>query len=270
MIGYVWADEPRATAAAVVTGTDRAAAALAAAEEIASAFWAAPRRLPLWPPDRPLAAMLDAAERPPPRPVILADSGDNPTGGGVGDRADVLDGAPRSRLAGALLAGITDRPAVDACFAAGEGAILPLTVGGSLDPASAAVTAEARSPPPRRPRRSGRAPGRGEPRRRHHPRPRRPPAALSRPRRLSRLGLDPAARRLVVVKSGYLSPETRAARQPELDGADRRRGEPGYPPPRQPPSPPRHAPLRAEPRLPPRSRALRSLPALTPTARTPR
>src|SRR4051812_49164630 len=38
MVGYVWADEPRATAAAVMTGTDKAAME-AAAIELAQAYW---------------------------------------------------------------------------------------------------------------------------------------------------------------------------------------------------------------------------------------
>ena len=37
---------------------------------------------------------------------------------------------------GALIAGITDRPAVEACFDAGVGEMLMLKIGGSLDPAS--------------------------------------------------------------------------------------------------------------------------------------
>ena len=140
MIGYVWADEPRATAAAVVTGTDRAAA-MAAAEEIAAAFWSARDDFRFGPPTGPLDAMLDAAAAATTRPVILADSGDNPTGGGVGDRADVLAALLARDWQDALLAGITDRPAVEACFAAGEGASLSLTIGASLDPASTPVDA---------------------------------------------------------------------------------------------------------------------------------
>ena len=37
---------------------------------------------------------------------ILADSGDNPTAGGVGDRADVLDMLLNNNIGGALIAGI--------------------------------------------------------------------------------------------------------------------------------------------------------------------
>ena len=61
LIGYVWADEPRATAAAVVTATDRAAA-LDAAEEIAARFWSARDAFRFGPPTGPLPEMLDRAE----------------------------------------------------------------------------------------------------------------------------------------------------------------------------------------------------------------
>ena len=38
---------------------------------------------------------------------ILADSGDNPTAGGVGDRADVLEALIKDEIEGVLVAGIT-------------------------------------------------------------------------------------------------------------------------------------------------------------------
>ncbi len=58
-------------------------------------------------------------------------------------RADVLAALLARDWQGALVGGITDRPAVEACFAAGEGAILSLKIGGSLDPKSPSVTVEA-------------------------------------------------------------------------------------------------------------------------------
>jgi microcystin degradation protein MlrC len=215
LIGYVWADEPRATAAAVVTGTDRAAA-LAAAQEIASAFWSARDAFRFGPPTGPLDAMLDAAEAATTRPVILADSGDNPTGGGVGDRADVLAALLARNWRDALLAGITDRPAVAACLAAGEGATLPLRIGASLDPAGVSVATQARvlrldDPGPATDRQAVVQIGDGitlvlaARRRPYH--------ALAD---FARLGLDPAAQRLLVVKSGYLSPELAPLANPSL------------------------------------------------------
>lgn len=214
MIGYVWADEPRATACAVVTGTDRQAAAKAA-EDIAQQYWNARENFGFGPVTGPLEQMLDIAATAETSPVILADSADNPTGGGVGDRADVLRALIARNWQGALLAGITDRPAVEACFAAGEGATLALTIGGSLDPASVAAEVTATV---LRLNDSGSAPdhqavvGVGGIQ-----------IVLAARRRpyhdiedFRRLGLDPKAVRLLVVKSGYLSPELAPIANPNL------------------------------------------------------
>jgi microcystin degradation protein MlrC len=214
MIGYVWADEPRATACAVVTGTDHAGAEATAAR-IATDFWAARDAFGFGPVTGPLVAMLEIAAATTTRPVILADSGDNPTGGGVGDRADVLAALIERNWQGALLAGITDRPAVEACFAAGPGAKLTLRIGASLDPAGVSVTTpvEVIRLAPGTTRAEDQAvvqigglvlvlAAR-----------RRPYHNLAD---FTALGLDPAAARLLVVKSGYLSPDLAPLAAPNL------------------------------------------------------
>lgn len=214
MIGYVWADEPRATACAVVTGTDRAAAQ-AAAVQIAADFWAARDRFRFGPVTGPLAAMLDRAAQSPTAPVILADSGDNPTGGGVGDRADVLARLIAADWQNALVAGITDRPAVEACFAAGVGAELALRIGASLDPAGGSVEVSAEvlrlEPGAALAERQAVVAIGGI------------TLVLAARRRpyhdladFALLGLDPAQVALLVVKSGYLSPELAPLANPNL------------------------------------------------------
>ncbi|NHF73282.1 M81 family metallopeptidase [Paracoccus xiamenensis] len=221
MIGYVWADEPRATACAIVTGTDLQATGEAALR-IASDFWDARHRFAFGPVTGPLDRMLDLAAVAETQPVILADSGDNPTGGGVGDRADVLAALIARDWQDAILAGIADAPATEACFAAGEGAELDLTIGASLDPSSAVLPVRARVVRLD----AGEAPAErqaviqiGGIR-----------AVLAARRRpyhniadFTRLGLDPQRAGLVVVKSGYLSPELAPIANPNLmaltDGA---------------------------------------------------
>ncbi|MDK1389035.1 M81 family metallopeptidase [Sinorhizobium sp. 8-89] len=214
MVGYVWADEPRATACAVVTGSDKAVASKAA-EEIATSYWNERENFRFGPVTGPLEAMLDIAEETATRPVILADSGDNPTGGGVGDRADVLRALLARGWRDALISGIADRPAVDACFAAGEGTTLALRLGGSLDPSSpvAEVTATVvrlDDPGPLSERQAVIRVGQIE-------------VVMSARRRpyhniedFRRLGLDPSTVRLLVVKSGYLSPELAPIANPNL------------------------------------------------------
>ncbi len=130
MVGYVWADSPRATAAAVVTCTDREAGA-AAAREIADSYWQARHELVF-----DMEAMpLDAALTQLGQPLVLADSGDNPTAGAVGDRADVL-AAFRGLDTSALFAGIAGPEA----YAALEGGAQTVTIGGEFGGGGPRVT----------------------------------------------------------------------------------------------------------------------------------
>ncbi|RKE83511.1 M81 family metallopeptidase [Rhizobium sp. AG855] len=240
MVGYVWADEPRATACAVVTAVDKAAAEKVTAA-IAQSYWDAREDFRFGPVTGPLPEMLEIAERTETRPIILADSGDNPTGGGVGDRADVLKALLARSIDDVLIAGITDRPAVERCFAAGAGTRVSLKVGGSLDPASPSVEVEADVIFLDDPGSSGeqqavvKVGG--------------ITLVLAARRRpyhniadFTRLGLDPTKVRLLVVKSGYLSPELAPIANPNLmaltDGVinqdienlpSRRRHQPSYP-----------------------------------------
>ena len=123
MIGYVWADSPRATAAAVVTATEPLSGR-AAADQIAMAYWRARERLNFDMETLPLAQALDAVES---APAILADSGDNPTAGGVGDRAEVLE-AVLERGLRATFAGISDPMAFELLSRGSD----EITLGGSL------------------------------------------------------------------------------------------------------------------------------------------
>lgn len=74
--------------------------------------------------------------------VFLSDSGDNTTAGAVGDNAYLLKLLQQAGAKRALVAGIADAAACDACYAASLGEELTLTVGGSLseDSESAVIT----------------------------------------------------------------------------------------------------------------------------------
>ena len=124
MIGYVWADSPRATASAVVTATNATAGANAA-RDIAESYHAACDDLAF---DVEVAQLADALSRTSGTASILADSGDNPTAGGVGDRADVLESVFATSRTGVLFAGIADPTAFKALA---KGATT-VTLGGSL------------------------------------------------------------------------------------------------------------------------------------------
>jgi microcystin degradation protein MlrC len=141
MVGYVWADVGRATAAAVVTASAPAAAKLAA-EEIATAYWAQRSAFEFGVPTKSLEKCLEAAEHAKTFPFILADSGDNPTGGGVGDRSDVLAAWLKRGLKDGVFAGIADPKAIDNAWDTPVGATIELSIGGALGSSCQCVTAE--------------------------------------------------------------------------------------------------------------------------------
>lgn len=75
------------------------------------------------------------------KPIVLADTQDNPGGGGHGDTTGLLAELIRQKAEGAVLALINDAESAAACHAAGEGAEIALSLGGKSDGAPLAVTA---------------------------------------------------------------------------------------------------------------------------------
>lgn len=213
-VGYVWADEPRATAAALVTGTDLPLQE-EVAELLAGDYWTIRREFVFGTTTGSIEECVDAAVASATGPVVLAESGDNPTGGGVGDRAEVLAALIARNAEGVVFAGITDRPATDAAYAAGVGATVELSIGATLDTSSTPVrtTATVKSLLPVDDvflREAVVAIGGID----------LVIAARRRPFHniadFTRLGLDPRTARIVVVKSGYLSPELGPIANPSL------------------------------------------------------
>lgn len=215
MVGYVWADEPRATAAAIMTGTDRAVLENEA-KRLAQAYWDAREDFVFGSEIGSVEECVSRAVASSTAPVILAESGDNPTGGGVGDRADMLAELIAKDAKGVIFAGIADKAATDACYAAGIGNTLTLSVGASLDtkgsqPVKGSFIVkfllETADPSDKQ---AVVSIGGIE-------------LVLSAKRRpyhnitdFTRLGLDPHRARIVVVKSGYLSPELAPIANPNL------------------------------------------------------
>lgn len=215
MVGYVWADEPRATAAAIFTGTDGAELRRCALQ-LAEQYWQAREQFVFGCETGSISECVAKAIASHTHPVVLADSGDNPTGGGVGDRADVLAELVARQAQGVIVAGITDAPATAAAFHAGTGVTLSLSIGGALDASSQPVRAEfevmtlleasADSPARQAVLRTGGILLVVADRRR-------PYHYLAD---FSQLGLDPQQAKIVVVKSGYLSPELAPIARPNL------------------------------------------------------
>jgi microcystin degradation protein MlrC len=74
-------------------------------------------------------------------PVVIADTQDNPGGGGHGDTTGLLAELVRQGAAGALVCLINDAESAAACHAAGQGATVALSLGGKSDGAPFACEA---------------------------------------------------------------------------------------------------------------------------------
>ncbi|MEV0405624.1 M81 family metallopeptidase [Actinoallomurus sp. NPDC050550] len=210
-VGYAWADEPRCRAAVVVTGDDETTVT-EQARGLAEAYWNARADFAFVAPTGRLDDCVRAAIDSDARPFLISDSGDNPTAGGAGDVSATLEyllGVEELRLGkvSAIYASIADPEAVDAAFAAGEGAEVTLRVGGKIDSGPAGPVTLA---------------GTVQALRRDDPvggdiavlrtgglhvivTARRKP--YHEIRDFTFLSLDPAATDLVIVKIGYLEPE---------------------------------------------------------------
>ncbi len=219
-VGYVWADEPRSGASVVVTGADAGRVRREAAA-LARRYWDARRALDFCAPagsaDWCIARAAESGER----PVVISDSGDNPTAGGAGDvpffvgrllAHPAFAGGERS----AVYASIADPAAVAACDAAGVDREVAVSLGGKLDPVHA-------RPLPVRGRVAALYPddpvgGRIAVLRAGGVRiiitSRRKPYHVLRD--FANLGLDPADHHVVAVKIGYLEPELRHAAREAL------------------------------------------------------
>ncbi|WP_052862959.1 M81 family metallopeptidase [Streptomyces niger] len=133
-VGYAWADEPRCRAA-VVVAADAPELARDQARSLARHYWDVRRDFGFVGPTDDADGCVRRAVAATARPFLISDSGDNPTAGGAGDLAYMLGRLLANEdLAGgrvtALHPGITDPEAVAACFAAGAGAEVTLSVGG--------------------------------------------------------------------------------------------------------------------------------------------
>ncbi|HWR22601.1 MAG TPA: M81 family metallopeptidase [Feifaniaceae bacterium] len=134
--GQPWVDSLHTGPNMVVTHESDEALAKACAERLARMFYEARYNFRFLveavEPHEAIRRALNAKER----PVFITDSGDNTTAGAAGDNAYFLRLLQRSGARGVLLAGLMDKAACAACYAADIGDALTLKVGASLDPRS--------------------------------------------------------------------------------------------------------------------------------------
>jgi microcystin degradation protein MlrC len=134
-MGFPAADTP-VCGPSVLVHADAAARAEAAAGRLREAFAAAEPRFAgrLWTAEE--AVRHAQGRRDDGRPIVLADTQDNPGGGGSADTTDLLAALVRARAEGALLALLCDPAAAEAAHAAGVGSLLRgLPLGGHHGPA---------------------------------------------------------------------------------------------------------------------------------------
>ena len=215
LVGYVWADEPKCTASAVLTGTQPAVLRKNVLS-LAQQYWDARKEFQFGVPTGPLDEVIEKAVSLQTHPVVISDSGDNPTAGGTDDRADVLAALLNRHVRNVVIAGICDKPATDACYQVSVGRRLPLSIGATLDSkaskpvhANASVQFLSHMDDPLGRQAVIETEGIS--------------VILTERRRpfhhihdFTSLGLDPAKFKMIVVKAGYLEPEINKIANPNL------------------------------------------------------
>jgi microcystin degradation protein MlrC len=205
LVGYAWADEPRVAASVMALGDD-AGATRTAADALAGEFWARRAEFVLGALTADVDTCVRMALAHDEDAFFISDSGDNITAGAVGDSPFVLGRLLAHGAPDAVVAPLIDLAATDACFAAGVGAEVALAVGAGLDPKS--------GPPLPVRGRVARLEERGIEGRQALLRIGGVDVVLCEKRvafttveQFRALGIDPAVRRVIVVKLGYLFPE---------------------------------------------------------------
>ena len=137
-LGFPWADSPHNGVSAVVTGTRSAAEVVQRrAAELAEEFWDDRRRFVFTTEAHSFKDALDRASAETDAPVVVADSGDNPTAGASEDLAVTLKQLLERGESDVLYAVLRDAEAIDACRDAGADATVCLELGRSSTAAGA-------------------------------------------------------------------------------------------------------------------------------------
>lgn len=136
-VGMPWTDVPRASMSVLVVAEsqDQIAAAEQEARRLATLLWEKRDRLVFDVPTDTIEGALATALKAPEKTVFITDSGDNVTAGAPGDTTIVLKHLLARHVKDAVVAGITDPAAVEACEKAGVGNQVRLSIGGKLDTA---------------------------------------------------------------------------------------------------------------------------------------
>jgi microcystin degradation protein MlrC len=133
-VGFPWADIHETGPAALVVGNGDDPRYQGMADALIGEVWEKRNRVALETTtvDDALAAIAVAESAG--KPIVLADFGDNPGGGGYGDSTGLLRGMIDAGLEDAVFATIYDPVSVQTCIDNGLGAQVVLALGGKIDP----------------------------------------------------------------------------------------------------------------------------------------
>lgn len=132
--GFPWGDVPEMGTKVLVYTDNDAAAAQALAQKLADELISLRDELAVVYP--PIDAALDQALAIDGGPVVLADGADNPGGGAASDSTFLLRRLIERQIGPSAVGPLWDPIAVRIAFEAGEGARLPLRIGGKISPLS--------------------------------------------------------------------------------------------------------------------------------------
>jgi microcystin degradation protein MlrC len=135
LVGMAWADVAHAGAAAIAVAIREADedAAREGARKVAKAYWEARNELRLEVEAYSAEEAVKQAKLSEKQPFFISDSGDNVTAGAAGDLPILVEQLIVNRVDNAVVAGIQDKEAVEACRRADVGETLRLEIGGKLD-----------------------------------------------------------------------------------------------------------------------------------------
>ena len=132
LIGHCWTDRPYTMANALACGTS-AERCHEAAARVAGRFWKHRNEYHYGMTAGSMDGCITRALQTDARPTFITDSGDNPTGGGVGDLVYALERLVARKVPEAVFASVPDPAALDAMVEAGIGGAASVSLGGKLD-----------------------------------------------------------------------------------------------------------------------------------------
>jgi microcystin degradation protein MlrC len=132
-VGCAWTDSPDTGMSVMITADGSRDAARAAAVYLARKVWDARRQFSFGCETAELEEGVARAVAAKESTVFLTDSGDNVTASTPGDLPIILRHLVLRRIKNSLVAGINDTGATRQCFEAGEGKILSLSIGATVE-----------------------------------------------------------------------------------------------------------------------------------------